>query len=173
MGLIHHAPSGWCPAGGELGTVHGSTSAPKLGMVRAGALPTEPRTGRRRHRQVIVVKSVANPGVSGNRTRAAGFFYSPGVTEPATIGPHDASPHAGQVVRHVLLRRNIVIDTETARLVAAAVQAALQAGVPSGRRAGPGVFLRPIASHCSDNGSCPGPGETRHLVRCYILVIME
>jgi len=31
----------------------------------------------------------------------------------------------------VLLRRNIVIDAETARLVAAAVQAALQAGAPS------------------------------------------
>jgi hypothetical protein len=53
------------------------------------------------------------------------------VTEPALIGPHDASPHAGQVVRRVLLRRNIVIDAETARLVAAAVQAALQAGAPS------------------------------------------
>jgi hypothetical protein len=45
--------------------------------------------------------------------------------------PHDAPPHAGQVVRRVLLRRNIVIDAETARPVAAAVQAALQAGVPS------------------------------------------
>ena len=55
----------------------------------------------------------------------------PGVTEPATIGPHDAIPHAGQVVRRVLLRRNIVIDAETAQLVAVAVQAALQAGVPS------------------------------------------
>jgi hypothetical protein len=31
----------------------------------------------------------------------------------------------------VLLRRNIAIDTETAQLVAAAVQAALQAGAPS------------------------------------------
>jgi len=77
--------------------------------------------------------------VSGNRTRT-GFFYSPGVTEPATIGPHDASSHAGQVVRRVLLRRNIVIDAETARLVADAVQAALQAGAPyrpprRGRRA--------------------------------------
>ena len=66
------------------------------------------------------------------------FFYSLGVTEPdaagpcpATIGPHDAPPHAGQVVRRVLLRRNIVIDAETAQLVAAAVQAALQAGAPS------------------------------------------
>jgi len=70
------------------------------------------------------------------------------VTEPATIGPHDASPHAGQVVRRGLLRRNIVIDTETARLVAAAVQAALQAGAPSrqprrGRRV-PGTDCQPL-----------------------------
>ena len=43
----------------------------------------------------------------------------------------DASRHAAQVVRRVLLRRNIVIDPETAQLVAAAVQAALQAGVSS------------------------------------------
>ena len=43
----------------------------------------------------------------------------------------DRSPHAGQVVRRVLLRRNIAIDPETAQLVAAAVQAALQAGTPS------------------------------------------
>jgi hypothetical protein len=50
---------------------------------------------------------------------------------PATIGPRDASPHAGRVVRRVLLRRNIVIDAETAQLVAAAVQAALRAGAPS------------------------------------------
>jgi hypothetical protein len=50
---------------------------------------------------------------------------------PAAIGPHDAPPHAGQVVRRVLLRRNIVIDAETAQLVAAAVQAALQADAPS------------------------------------------
>jgi hypothetical protein len=66
------------------------------------------------------------------------FFYSPRVTapdatgpSPATIGPRDALPHAGQVVRRVLLRRNIVIDAETAQLVAAAVQAALQVGAPS------------------------------------------
>jgi hypothetical protein len=51
------------------------------------------------------------------------------VTETA-IGPHDAPPHAGQVVRRVLLRRNIVIDTETAQLVAAVVQAALKPGTP-------------------------------------------
>ena len=45
--------------------------------------------------------------------------------------PQDASRHAGQVVRRVLLRRNIAIDAETAQLVAAAVQAALQADTPS------------------------------------------
>ncbi len=45
--------------------------------------------------------------------------------------PQDPPRHAGQVVRRVLLRRNIVIDAETAHLVAAAVQAALHAGAPS------------------------------------------
>ena len=45
--------------------------------------------------------------------------------------PQDASRHAGQVVRRVLLRRNIAIDAETAQLVADAVQAALRAGAPS------------------------------------------
>jgi hypothetical protein len=43
----------------------------------------------------------------------------------------DVPRHAGQVVRRVLLRRNIAIDPETAQLVADAVQAALQVGVPS------------------------------------------
>jgi hypothetical protein len=47
--------------------------------------------------------------------------------------PQDAPRHAGQVVRRVLLRRNIAIDAETAQLVAAAVQAALQPGAPSRR----------------------------------------
>ena len=32
----------------------------------------------------------------------------------------DATRHAGQVVRRVLLRRNIAVDAETAQLVAAA-----------------------------------------------------
>ena len=45
--------------------------------------------------------------------------------------PQDTSRHAGQVVRRVLLRRNIAIDAETAQLVAAAVQAALQPAAPS------------------------------------------
>ena len=46
-------------------------------------------------------------------------------------GIQDASRHAAQVVRRVLLRRNIAIDPETAQLVAAAVQAALQTSAPS------------------------------------------
>jgi len=43
----------------------------------------------------------------------------------------DASRHAGQVVRRVLLRRNIAVDAETAQVVADAVQAALRAGAPA------------------------------------------
>jgi hypothetical protein len=72
------------------------------------------------------------------------------VTEPCpvTTGPHNAPPHAGQVVRRVLIRRNIVIDAETAQLVAAAVQAVFQADSPSrrprrGRRA-PAAGCEPL-----------------------------
>ncbi len=75
--------------------------------------------------------------MSGSRARTVSSTV-PGVTEPdvtglspAAIGPRGAPPHAGQVVRRVLLRRNIVIDAETAQLVAAAVQAALQADAQS------------------------------------------
>ena len=46
-------------------------------------------------------------------------------------GQPDRLRHTGHVVRRVLLRRNIVIDAETAQLAAAAVQAALQAGAPT------------------------------------------
>ena len=45
--------------------------------------------------------------------------------------PQDPPRHAGQVVRRVLLRRNIAVDAETAQLVAAAVQAALRTAAPS------------------------------------------
>jgi len=45
--------------------------------------------------------------------------------------PQEAPRHAGQVVRRVLLRRNIVIDAETAQQAAAALQAALQVDAPS------------------------------------------
>ncbi len=62
--------------------------------------------------------------------------------------PPDAARHAGQVVRRVLLRRNIVIDTETAQAVVAAVQAALQADSPSRpprrRRRAPGARCEPL-----------------------------
>ena len=65
--------------------------------------------------------------------------------------PQDAPRHAVHVVRRVLLRRNIAIDAETAHLVAAAVQAALQAGTrPPGHRGDAGVFPPPAASRCSD-----------------------
>ena len=63
-------------------------------------------------------------------------------------GLQDASRHAGQVVRCVLLRRNIAIDPETAQLVADAVQAALQAAAPSRpprrRPRGPAVGSEPL-----------------------------
>ena len=65
--------------------------------------------------------------MSGSRARTVSSTV-PGVTEPdatgpcaAAIGPHDAPPRVRQVVRRVLLRRNIVIDGETAQLVVAAV----------------------------------------------------
>jgi len=45
--------------------------------------------------------------------------------------PQDTPRHAGQVVRRVLLRRNIAVDPETAQLVADAVQAVLRPGTPS------------------------------------------
>ena len=68
--------------------------------------------------------------------------------------------HAGHVIRRVLLRRNIAVDAETAQLVAAAVQAALQAGTPSRL---PRRRLRiplPTANRCTDSLwriGCQGP----------------
>ena len=64
--------------------------------------------------------------------------------------PQDAARHAGQVVRRVLLRRNIAIDAETAQLVAAAVQAALRAGTPSRPPRRRPQVPPPTASRCSD-----------------------
>ena len=62
--------------------------------------------------------------------------------------PQDAPPHAGQIVRRVLLRRNIAIDAETAQLVADAVQAALQPAAPSRpprrRPRGPATGCEPL-----------------------------
>jgi hypothetical protein len=62
--------------------------------------------------------------------------------------PRDATRHAGQVVRRVLLRRNIAIDAETAQLVADAVQAALRPATPSRpprrRPRGPGAGSEPL-----------------------------
>jgi len=89
-------------------------------------------------------QKVCKAGVSSNRARTVSLTVR-GVTEPApmprkadatgpcpaTIGLHDAPPHAGRVVRRMLLRRGIAIDAETAQLLAAAVQAVLQAEAPS------------------------------------------
>ena len=69
------------------------------------------------------------PGVSEQRLAADG-----GNTPGPEWRPGGRTGLEGrQVVRRVLLRRNIVIDAETAQLVAAAVQAALQSGAPSQR----------------------------------------
>jgi len=60
--------------------------------------------------------------------------------------PQDPPRHAGQVVRRVLLRRNIAVDPETAQLVAAAVQAVLYADTSSHppRRRVPGGDCEPL-----------------------------
>jgi hypothetical protein len=58
--------------------------------------------------------------------------------------PQDAARHARQVVRRALLRRNIAIDAETAQLVAAAVQAALQASAPCRRPRVPAAGSEPL-----------------------------
>jgi hypothetical protein len=90
--------------------------------------PGRPGTAWCLSEKVLQTRRVQQPGQNP-------FFYSPGVTEPDATGPRPAAvgplPRAGQVVRRVLLRRNIVIDAETAQLVAAAVQAALQGGAPA------------------------------------------
>ena len=63
-------------------------------------------------------------------------------------GLQDASRHAAQVVRWVLLRRNIAVDVETAQLVAAAVQDALQTSTasqsPRRRRRVPAADCEPL-----------------------------
>jgi hypothetical protein len=60
----------------------------------------------------------------------------------------DAPQHAVQVVRRVLLRRNIAIDAETAQLVADAVLAALRPATssrpPRRRRRGPTADSEPL-----------------------------
>jgi hypothetical protein len=80
---------------------------------------------------------------------------------PAVIGPHDASRHAGQVVRRVLLRRNVVIDAETVQLVAGAVQAVRHPGTDPTliRLCAPGLVIvdlrRLTIPYC-----CPGCSKT-------------
>ena len=80
--------------------------------------------------------------------------------------PQDPARHAGQVVRRVLLRRNIAVDPETAQLVAAAVQARSKPVHRPGRHAGARADPPPTATRCSDTApairracSCPITGE--------------
>jgi hypothetical protein len=65
-----------------------------------------------------------------------------------TADPQDAPRHAGQVVRRVLLRRNIAVDAETAQLVADAVRATLQPAEssrpPRRRPRGPAADSEPL-----------------------------
>ena len=89
---------------------------------------------------MIVAKGVANPACLATGPGPDSSTV-PGVTEPDAAGPspaaidlHEAHPHARQVVRRVLLRRNIAIDAETAQLVAAAFPAAAPAPTRSRRR---------------------------------------
>jgi hypothetical protein len=81
--------------------------------------------------------------------------------------PQDPPRHAGQIVRRMLLRRNIAVDPETAQLVADAVQAVLHAVPPSRPpRRGPrvpdadceplflyGADIRPRACSCLITGN--------------------
>ena len=80
-------------------------------------------------------------------------------------GLQDASRHAGQVVRRVLLRRNIAVDAETAQLVADAVQAALRAGAPSRPPRRPRRVPPLTAPPCSDRAGAgllaPAAGRWR------------
>jgi hypothetical protein len=77
-------------------------------------------------------------------------------------GPHDASSHAGQVVRRVLLRRNIVIDAETAARRRRRPSRAPGRGRRPGRRAGADTFPRPIAIPAVLMTAHARAGETRH-----------
>ena len=71
-------------------------------------------------------------------------------------GPQDAPRHAGQVVRRVLLRRNIAIDAETAQIVADASRPRSAPVRPPGRRGSARVFPPSTASRCSDLKSTTG-----------------
>ena len=53
--------------------------------------------------------------------------------------PQDAPGHAGQVVRRMLLRRNIAVDLETAQLVAAVQGSAPRRHAFPAPRRGPSV----------------------------------
>ena len=86
-----------------------------------------------------------------------------------TVDPQDAPRHAGRVVRRVLLRRNIAIDAETAQLVAAAVQAVLQADAPSRpprrRPRAPATGCEPLSLHDLGRPPAHSPVQSRQGLR--------
>ena len=68
-------------------------------------------------------------------------------------GLQDASRYAGQVVRRVLLRRNIAIDAETAQPSPTPSRPHSAPVRPPGRRAGAGVF-----AGCAPRSDLAGAG---------------
>ena len=83
--------------------------------------------------------------------------------------PRDQSRHAGQVVRRVPLCRNITIDPETARLVAAAAQAVLRASTPRYARPGRHHRLHQASQRISPSSRTPIPVHLLSLVPVLIL----
>lgn len=87
--------------------------------------PDRPGTAWRLSEKVLQIRPVQQPGQDH-------FFYSPGCDRARCHRPlprHHRRARSAAVRRTgrppLLLRRNIVIDAETAQLVVAAVQAAL------------------------------------------------
>jgi hypothetical protein len=77
-------------------------------------------------------------------------------------GPQDTPRHAAQVVRRVLLRRNIAIDAETAQLVPPPSRPRSSPLRPPGHHADAHAAPPPGASRCSDSAPAPGRPRVRH-----------
>jgi hypothetical protein len=71
--------------------------------------------------------------------------------------PRDAARHAGQVVRRVLLRRNIAIDAETAASSPTPSRPHSSPSRPPGHHADARATPPPAASRCPDSAPALGP----------------